>query len=443
MLASKSPYLASAVGEGLVGGTSAYTGLQKQQSGTDLEKAQSALTGVQAASKSIEYDAQGRPTAYLVPDGRGGYRRVPFYEVLRNPNAYNLSPQDRVSVEEAARTAGITPVAPPSPVRPVSPDGSQPGGTQPGGTQTGEAGTTAAGAPPPAVPPVVRAGALEIPREGAYSVGVSPARGGPADAVIRAALPNADINNPDAVRAEVYARPQLAEKAETDKRTADEIVNRGRQLDRNITDLWQLSSSVNKISDDKFTATGAGQEWRAAWANVINTAATLAGTPGLKIDTGRDITETQIIDKLKALSSPQMAQQSGFHASSIASAINNAMPGGKLDKDAANTIMSTMLVDLQRDRDFNRYYSQYINRFGTPLGVYESFNREMGDRYDVEKLRLKEAMTGYDIESRDDQGRPVVRRESSVDVLRANPNAARGFDQRHQTPGLARYWRTN
>jgi hypothetical protein len=27
--------------------------------------------------------------------------------------------------------------------------------------------------------------------------------------------------------------------------------------------------------------------------------------------------------------------------------------------------------------------------------------------------------------------------------LRANPNAARGFDQRHQTPGLARYWRTN
>ena len=32
MLASRSPYLGSAIGEGLVGGTSAYTGLQKQQS---------------------------------------------------------------------------------------------------------------------------------------------------------------------------------------------------------------------------------------------------------------------------------------------------------------------------------------------------------------------------------------------------------------------------
>lgn len=102
-----------------------------------------------------------------------------------------------------------------------------------------------------------------------------------------------------------------------------------------------------------------------------------------------------------------------------------------------------MLVDLQRDRDFSRYYDAYVRRFNTTLNVYENFNREMGDRYDIEKQRLKEAMKGYDIQTRDEQGRLTSRRESAIDVLRTNPNAARSFDQRYQTPGLARYWRTN
>ena len=286
---------------------------------------------------------------------------------------------------------------------------------------------------------------MRIPREGEYKVEVGPVSGGVAEnyfADPRVGL-NVDTRDPRAIQAAISSNPALFQKAERDEKTAQDIVSRGRQLDRNITDLWQLASSINKISDDKFTATGPAQEWRAAWVDVINTAARLSGAPGLQIDAGTDIKEAQIIAKLRALSSTQMAQQSGFNASSIATSINNALASGSTDKDAANTIVSGMLVDFQKDRDFNRYYDAYVRRFGTALNVYENFNREMGDRYDIEKQRLKEAMVGYDSQVRDDQGRPVARRESSVDVLRADPNVARLFDQRHKTPGLARYWRTN
>lgn len=435
MLSSRSPYLASAIGEGLVGGTRAYTDLQKQQSEIDRERAQTALTGIQAASQSIKYGADGRPQAVLVSDGRGGTRWVPFYEVINNPNAFNLSPATRAEMEEAARRAGIRVPSP---------------------TTGAAAGATPAGATPPAAPAgteagaegnVIRAGAIEIPRQGEYSVSITPARGGVSDNYMREAIqsvaPGVNVSNPNAIRSVIDMVPQLAEKATTDQRVATQILDRARQLDRNITDIWQLASSVNKISDDKFTAEGAGQEYRAALANLYNTAARLAGAPGAQIDVGSDVDSAQIIRKLQALSSPQMAQQSGFHASSIANAISSAMPSGNMTKEAANTIISTMLVDLQRDRDFNRYYDAYVRRYGTALNVYQNFNAEMGDRYDIEKQRLKQAMTGHDIEERDQSGRVVTRRESAIDVLRRDPNAARRFDQRYETPGLARYWRTN
>jgi hypothetical protein len=206
--------------------------------------------------------------------------------------------------------------------------------------------------------------------------------------------------------------------------------------------LWSLATSVNRISTNNLTGEGAGQEGRAALVNIYNTAAKIAGLPGAQIDVGSDIQETEIIRKIQELGSVQMAAQGGFNAAAVATSIRNAMPSGNLTKEAANTIISNMLVEFQRDRDFARYYDAYTRRYGTALNVYDNFNKEMGDRYDLERQRLKESMQAFPITERVN-GQTVTRRESAVDILRRDPSSSRRFDARFDTPGLARYWRTN
>ncbi len=459
MLASRSPFLGVAIGEGLVGGTSAYTGLQKQQAEADEAKARTALTNVQAAGASIKYNPKtGSPEYVLVSDGRGGTRMVPFYTVLENIGSYNLSPQTRAEVEEAARRArSQQPEAPPPSQRP-SEARTGAGATQPAAPErtapdmppspppSGVAAPAAAPAAAPEAPArsVVRAGAIEIPKEGEYRVDIVPERGGIAERDIRSILPpGLNANNPRAIEAFINTSANLRERAEADARRAEAIRDASRSTDRSIADLWSLSSSVNKISTNNLTGEGAGQEGRVALVNIYNTFAKIAGIPGAQIETGSDIPDTQIIQKIQALSSTEMAARGGFNAASVASSIRNAMASGNIDKEAANTIMAKMLVELQKDRDFNRYYSAYTRRFGTALNVYDNFNREMGDRYAIEEKRLKMAMGAEDIETRGPDGKVVKRRVSPADILRNDPSRARQFDRTIDTPGLARYWREN
>lgn len=436
MLASKSPYLGTAIGEGLVGGTSAYTGLQKQQSESDEAKARTALTDIQAATGSIIRDSGGRPLYVVVSNGRGGTRYVPFYEVLNNPNAFNLTPQTRAAMEQAARNA--------------TQGGAPPPATD--GTKT----DTPTGAPPPGrvevrdLPPAstagepskpIRVGAIEVEPGSQYRVNVSPSPD--ADRYFSGTeFRGVDVKNPDAIQNIIRLNPTLAIRAESEQKTADEARGRSRSAERSINDIWTLGSSLNKISDDKFGQTGAGQETRASYLNLYNTIVRVGGAPGAQIDPGSDVDASQIIRKIQALSSPAEAQRLGFNASGIAQAIQSAMPSGNMNKDAANTIIASMLQEIQRDRDFNRYYDAYSRRYGTALNVEDAFKREMGDVYAEERKRLKEALTAYEIERREGD-KVVSTRKSAADILRENPQAARQFDTKFKMPGLARYWGAN
>jgi hypothetical protein len=386
-------------------------------------------------------------------------RYVPFYEVLEKPDRYNLLPQTRREVEQAARTASPRSEAPPAAVsrQPVParttadtpPPAPPPSGVQPAREPPATAGAAppaaapSAAAPPAATGPVTRIGAIEIPKEGEYRIDVTPSRGGIADEYIRSVLPpGVNINNPRAIEAAINTVPNLRERAEKEAATAQSIRDASRATDRSISDLWSLATSVNRISTNNLTGEGAGQEGRAALVNIYNTAAKIAGLPGAQIDVGSDIQETEIIRKIQELGSVQMAAQGGFNAAAVATSIRNAMPSGNLTKEAANTIISNMLVEFQRDRDFARYYDAYTRRYGTALNVYDNFNKEMGDRYDLERQRLKESMQAFPVTERVN-GQTVTRRESAVDILRRDPSSSRRFDARFDTPGLARYWRTN
>lgn len=440
MAASPSRYLGSAILTGLGGGAQAYANLDKQQTDINEANARSALTGIQAAGKSIIFDDKSNPSHVLVPDGRGGVRMVPFYQVIQNMGAYNLSPETRAEIEAAKQRMPKqedgkkdTPLLlPPKPEAPKIP-----------AVKAQEPKPGDAPKPIPEEETPVRSGAIVVMPGKDYRVDVTPSENGIHEEYFSSlGIPSLDTKNPYAIQSAIKTNSTLRERAENDLKVAEEIRNRMRSTDRNITDVRLLASSINKISDDKFAQTGAGQEARAAYLNLYNTIVGVGGAPGLRIDPGSDVSAAQIIQKIKALSSPSQAQGMGFRASSISQSIQDAMPSGNLTKEAANTIMASMLIELQKDRDFSRYYDAYTRRYGTALNVYDAFNREMSNKYDDEKRKIKSALNASDITTKVD-GKTVTTRKSYADVLMENPTAARSFDQKVGAPGLARIWSGN
>ena len=107
MLASKSPYLAGAVGEGLQGGTAAYTGLQKlqQDMGESRARTETAVAGIAGGSLQV---VDGRlMVRYLRPDGR--------YDFIEYQTIRSMSPADRLKyridprdLEQAEQLVGTT-----------------------------------------------------------------------------------------------------------------------------------------------------------------------------------------------------------------------------------------------------------------------------------------------------------------------------------------------
>jgi hypothetical protein len=107
MLASKSPYLAGAVGEGLQGGTAAYTGLQKlqQDMGESRARTEVAVAGIPGGSLQV---VDGRlMVRYVRPDGRYDFIE---YQTIRSMlpadrAKYRIDPRD---LEQAEQLVGTT-----------------------------------------------------------------------------------------------------------------------------------------------------------------------------------------------------------------------------------------------------------------------------------------------------------------------------------------------
>ena len=133
MLASARPTLGGAIGEGLIGGTSAYTALRKQEA--DEEKAKgplaqqletSDLTRKQAASGSIQ-NYNGRLVLFYYKDGKPAV--IPLYEAykrIKDGETFGLEPDQLKSLKKAAEEhvtsnapTAETPVTP-EPEKPIS-----------------------------------------------------------------------------------------------------------------------------------------------------------------------------------------------------------------------------------------------------------------------------------------------------------------------------------
>jgi hypothetical protein len=451
MLASPNKTLAGAIGSGLVGGTTAYTGLQKQQSETDLARARERAELVGTAKASVEYNKEGFPTAVFVSDGMGGMRRMPFLEAYRNRDKLNLLPDVLSEIEgiakarpELVREAGA-PTVPTTPAAPAAPALPAPGST----TQKAPAAPTgakpktteAAAATEEAAPQ--QTGAIVTSNEGGdYRYAVEPKKNGAADKYFGStgAFKGVNLQDPQEVQTIIQSDQNLSERAKNDAKIAEDIRKQIPTINRNMADLHTLSSSINKIGDKGFTQRGAGQEYRTALADLYNTTARVMGIPNMQmIDANSDISATQIINKIQSLSSPEIAKGAGFHAAGIADSIRSAMPGGKLTLEAANTILASMYSEMQKMRDFDKYYDAQTRRYGTGLNAYGNFTNDMAGVYGPEKEAIKKALMAHEVVPKEGD----KYRQSYADVVRKDPKSAVQLDKLFKSPGFARYWSDN
>ena len=236
--------------------------------------------------------------------------------------------------------------------------------------------------------------------------------------------------------------PALAPMEEADRQAAAARIGNLQDVDTTHRQLLQLSTAVNDLSPTGFAGAGADFEDRMHLLNIYQTYAGMLGLPADPSVTNA-VANSQIIDKIKALSGVALAHQAGDRAAVIAQSLSSVLPGGGQKPQAANEILSTMMVQNQSQRDFAQYYQNYVGglkQYGTPLGVQQAFARDMAPVYDKEQAALPRMM------ARGPKGGPSV-----GEVAMTHPESASTIEQGHKNPdgtllpgygdGITRYWR--
>jgi len=247
--------------------------------------------------------------------------------------------------------------------------------------------------------------------------------------------------NPTVIRELIGQQPELAKKAEKDQDMATSKTMAAQAAPTTTADLNNLSKAINQVSEGTITGQGPGQADRARRVAIYNWAVQFAGLPGGAIDTGTDLTDADIIKKIQTMAGAQRAEAGNFRAGYIASALAQVQPDASMSREAANNLLASMYIQKQMDQDFQKYYSRYVERYGTSLNVHENFERDMRPIYNRDKTRIEHALNAVDRDVRDEKtGKVVKMRQSPADIVRSNPAAAPEFEKRYGSTGMSRYF---
>jgi len=223
--------------------------------------------------------------------------------------------------------------------------------------------------------------------------------------------------------------PELAQQNDAEEKASQARIGDLGQVEATQSQLVQLGAAINGLSDGGFSGAGAGFDDRTRLLNIYNT---YAGILGAKPDPNvqNAVTNSQIIDKIKTLTGAALAHQDDQRAASIAHALSSVLPGGSQTKAASNDVLSNMMVQNQKLRDFAQYKDNYAQRYGTLVNVEQAFQRDMGSQYDKEQKLLPIMMH-----------RSSPTSPSSAELVRtATPAQIRKFEQVNG-PGSSRYFR--
>jgi len=203
--------------------------------------------------------------------------------------------------------------------------------------------------------------------------------------------------------------------------------------------LVQLATAVNSLPKEGLQTAGAGYEDRQQLANIYQTAASILGLPP-DPSVAAATNASQIIDKIKTLSGVAIAHQNDEKAASVAQALTAVLPGGAHQVGAADDVLSNMMVQNQRDRDFPTYFHSYVARYGTAAGVQQAFQHDMNPGYMQDLQTLPKIMA-----------RRADGKQSPAEMLLADPSRTQSFEQGGKRSdgtaypgfgeGISRYWK--
>jgi hypothetical protein len=349
MLSSRSPYFLPALGEGLVGGTSAYTQLNQQQadiagklSETEQTKAGTEGLAVKTAGNRIiekgnlmfVVGANGEPMpAYewygLPPDQRpplSEYDERRIYEYL-NKGKSGLGGGDLQ--KDIMPKEGPTPEIVTAPLSPL-----------------GEEKPTTIGAEPE-------------PKEVVTKITLTPDAMSLVETNRRIAMMSQNKND------DVYT-PQ------------DEVakVNRNQR-----GTLLPLAGAFARLPGMGRDAAGPTQAILKPITDVLNNIAAVLGKPDL-IKDPKILTDQNEINKLVTQLQAQVTSAAGQRALGAFQEMADAIPSGLLDKNSQARLMAQIMMVNQREIDKSNYFNDFRSKVSGDRGQYASFSNFSGRNLD-------------------------------------------------------------
>ena len=366
MLSSKSPYLASAIGEGLVGATGAYTGINKQQADIAATNAGTEKQYADIVKDSVFTDQGGRTWfRYVLPTGGYGIMSIADYVDLPDNAKPKLDPRIEKIVLDAAAgemtkrrqsaaskpgTTPGTPAAAPRPVEsaPIPPVGGPAVGT--GGTSaTPSGGATPGTATQPSTTPAPSSSVIQLPSELQQKYAAEGRKLFAGGTQMAEQMPDVFTPQNNIAKGANNQRPQLME----------------------------LTTSLAALPRNKsLLASGKPQETLAPVAAYLNGWASVLGIPAV-ID-AKDLANAEAVNKAVNQLKAAAAKEGGQTAFAALDQFGATLPSNLNSPGAQAKLLAQLYYVNQREIDKNEFYSQVRKAAAGDKGQYAQFAMRAG-----------------------------------------------------------------
>jgi hypothetical protein len=244
--------------------------------------------------------------------------------------------------------------------------------------------------------------------------------------------------NPYVIQQKIAMQPALAAQAENDAKIVQQLTASSVDARNTTSDLNNLGASINNLPQGGLYGTGWKSAERQGIASAIQVAKSTFGLSGDPISDAdlQNLSDKELINKIQTLSSGQIAQGQGMHAGYVAQAIKSALPGGEIQQGTSNKILAGMYIAKQADDDFRNYSQNYVKKYGTSLGAYQSFRQEMDPVYARDRNMIMRVLE----KPKDKNGQPMMDVQTPLQRIKDHPEEAAKLDKKVGASGAARYF---
>lgn len=415
MLSSRSPYLGSAIGEGLVGGVGAYTGLQGLQAEVAQRKAQTEETYANIARSSAVFSPTGETFFLTVgPNGYEWMNEVKYREALekgtpprvdprgQNWKANNLPPPPfaKSGAETGTNAPGLGGAPAPAPA-----------GATTEGLGGGEKVESVTPAPAPATTEAPKAGPAPAPAATETPPTAEPSIPQPTAFVVDKTIEPVVANTVK----EVFSRgPLFAEKNYSDLITPQiEVGNRAEKLQDGLM-LFAGKMSMRPRTDELMTPGTFAPILHNAFKALNNIASNFGmGEP----ISPKDIDNQGAILKKYAELRNEATNAGNQRAVAALQKFEEQFPGLGSTHGESAINLANIIVDNRREavlKDFANSWMSTAKKYGAPspaltgAKMIEEFNKRYGDTFQRDRESFKQLYQTVVTEDGTPKGKPVM-----------------------------------